>query len=148
MGLGGAVSVGVDIAPSVIPAGAAATITDIAAVFEEVSSQDPVTVAAALVVEGARGPLLPRAAVGTMPSMMVSMDRAGRIVVPKELRDLLDIGPHTDLELVVVGDGLRLTPARPVPRRVVEVDGWPVIEPGDRVSTDADVQRWRDADQR
>ncbi len=80
--------------------------------------------------------------------MMVSIDRAGRIVVPKEVRDLLDIGPHTELDLEVVGDGMRLTPARPATRRVVEVDGWPVIEAGDRVSTDADVQRWRDAEQR
>lgn len=81
--------------------------------------------------------------------MMVSIDRAGRIVVPKDVRDLLGLSPGAELTLEVVGDGLRLTPARPRPRRVVEVDGWPTIEPVDgRSSTDADVQRWRDADQR
>ena len=81
--------------------------------------------------------------------MMVSIDRAGRVVVPKDLRDLLGLRPGAELLLEVVGDGLRLTPARPQPRRVVEVDGWPVIEASpSRVMTDADVQRWRDADQR
>lgn len=31
-------------------------------------------------------------------------------------------------------------------RRVVVIDGWPVLEPApERRTTDADVQRWRDA---
>jgi AbrB family looped-hinge helix DNA binding protein len=81
--------------------------------------------------------------------MMVSIDRAGRVVIPKDVRDLLGIGPDARLVLDVVGDGLRLTPERPAGRRVVEVDGWPVIEAADdRVITDTDVRRWRDADQR
>jgi AbrB family looped-hinge helix DNA binding protein len=84
-----------------------------------------------------------------MASMMVSIDGAGRVVVPKGLRDALGLDAGAELEVEVVGDGLRLTPMRPRPRRVVEVDGWPVIEAGSgRVTTDADVQRWRDAGQR
>lgn len=83
-----------------------------------------------------------------MPSMMVSIDRAGRIVIPKEVRDRLDLGPDVAIELTVNGDAVVLRPVRPAGRRVIEIDGWPVIEPGDRLITDADVQHWRDADQR
>ncbi len=81
--------------------------------------------------------------------MMVSMDRAGRIVLPKEVRERLGLDANSELDLDVVGDGIRLTPRRPAGRRVVERDGWPVIEaPEGHVVTDADVQRWRHADQR
>ena len=81
--------------------------------------------------------------------MMTSIDRAGRVVIPKELRDRLERDVDTLLELVLERGSLRLTPVRPPGRRIVEVDGWPVIEAGggDRL-TDADVQRLRDADQR
>jgi AbrB family looped-hinge helix DNA binding protein len=80
--------------------------------------------------------------------MMVSIDRAGRVVIPKAIREQLGMGPRTRLSLEVVGGGVRLTPQRPPGRRVVEVDGWPVIEAApDHVVTDADVQGWRDADQ-
>lgn len=81
--------------------------------------------------------------------MMVSMDRAGRVVVPKDVRERLSLDEDTEFDLDVVGDGIRLTPRRSAGRRVVDVDGWPVIEAREgRVITDADVQRWRDADQR
>lgn len=84
-----------------------------------------------------------------MPSMMVNLDRAGRVVIPKEIRDRLAIEAETDLEVTTDGDGILLTPVRRRGRVVVEVDGWPVIEPAAGVTiTDADVQRWRDADQR
>jgi AbrB family looped-hinge helix DNA binding protein len=80
---------------------------------------------------------------------MVSIDRAGRIVVPKDLREVLGLNPGAELSIEIVGDGLRLTPLRPRPRRVIDVDGWPVIEAAaGRTTSDADVQRWRDADQR
>ena len=52
-------------------------------------------------------------------------------------------------EIEVVGDCIHLQPVRRRGRRVVMVDGWPVIERGDGpMLTDADVQRLRDADQR
>lgn len=81
--------------------------------------------------------------------MMVAIDRAGRIVVPKEVRDRLGLTPSSELEVSVEGDALVLTPARRPGRVVVEVDGWPVLAavPGEGV-TDADVQRWRDDGQR
>lgn len=84
-----------------------------------------------------------------MPAMMVSIDRAGRVVIPKELRDRFDIDADTPLELTVDGDGLRLTPLRVRGRAVIDDGGWPVIERSDNATiTDADVQRWRDGDQR
>jgi AbrB family looped-hinge helix DNA binding protein len=80
---------------------------------------------------------------------MVSIDRAGRIVIPKEIRDRLDIEPDDRFEVSIDGDGIRLSPPPAPSRRIVEVDGWPVIEAADgHVVTDADVQRWRDADRR
>mgnify|MGYP000867565193 CR=1 FL=1 len=84
-----------------------------------------------------------------MASMMVTIDRAGRVVIPKELRDRFSIGPETELDVTADGDGIRLTPARRPGRAVIDDDGWPVIERlAGIVVTDADVSRWRDGDQR
>ncbi len=81
--------------------------------------------------------------------MLVSIDRAGRVVIPKDVRDRLSLSGDSQLELSVEGDELRLAPVRTPGRRVVEIDGWPVVEavPGLHV-TDSDVQRWRDDVQR
>lgn len=76
---------------------------------------------------------------------MASLDKAGRVVIPKEARDQLGLAPDVQFEVTVTGDGLLLTPLRRPGRRIVEVDGWPVIEAVRGVTvTDADVQRWRD----
>lgn len=84
-----------------------------------------------------------------MPSMVVSIDRAGRIVIPKDIRERLSLDADAEVEIEIDGDAIRLVPVRPTGRRIVEVDGLPVIERGDgRSITDADVQRWRDADRR
>ncbi len=84
-----------------------------------------------------------------MVTMLVSIDRAGRVVIPKELRDRLAIGPDSELEVSVDADGIRLTPQRPPARMVVDDDGWPVLQRVTGITvTDADVHRWRDAEQR
>lgn len=81
--------------------------------------------------------------------MMASMDRAGRVVIPKEIRERLGLEVDVTFTIEMEGDSLRLTPARAARRRVVEIDGWPVLEPVPGLrTTDLDVQRWRDADQR
>lgn len=81
--------------------------------------------------------------------MVVSIDRAGRVVIPKDVRDRLGLDADSELEVEVEGDVIRMAPVRRRGRRVVEIDGWPVIERGDSPPiTDADVQRWRDGAQR
>jgi AbrB family looped-hinge helix DNA binding protein len=81
--------------------------------------------------------------------MMVSIDRAGRVVIPKELRDRLALVTDSELEVTCEADAIVIRPVRRAGRRIIEVDGWPVLEALDGASiTDADVQRWRDADQR
>lgn len=84
-----------------------------------------------------------------MVTMMVTMDRAGRVVIPKDARERLALAPDAELELTVRGDTIELAPVRRAGRVVSVVDGFPRIEaaPGIAV-TDADVQGWRDADQR
>lgn len=84
-----------------------------------------------------------------MPSMVVSIDRAGRVVIPKDIRERLSLDADAQMEIDVDGDSIRLVPIRTSGRRIVEIDGWPVIERGDAPSiTDADVMAWRDADRR
>lgn len=81
--------------------------------------------------------------------MMVVIDRAGRVVIPKEIRDRLSLGADAEVEITADGDEIRLRPLRHRGRVVVEVDGWPVLQRIEGYSvTDSDVQRWRDADQR
>lgn len=80
--------------------------------------------------------------------MLVTIDRAGRVVVPKDVRQGLGIESDSELELTVEGGTIRLTPRRRHRSLTVAADGWPVIEAGEMTITDTDVQRWRDADQR
>ena len=86
---------------------------------------------------------------GTLPSVMVTIDRAGRVVIPQEVRNRLALGANSELEIDVEGDVIRLTPIRPRTRSVVKVGSLLVLAPTPGTAvTDADVQRWRDADQR
>lgn len=77
--------------------------------------------------------------------MRVTVDRAGRVVIPKVLRVALGIGPETELELGVDGSGLRLEPVGPHERLVDEQDGLPLLAfvEGARL-TDDEVRRLRD----
>jgi AbrB family looped-hinge helix DNA binding protein len=81
--------------------------------------------------------------------MMVTMDRAGRVVIPKELRERLSLEADAELEIELDGGALRLVPVRVAPRALELEGGWPVFRAvGGHRLTDADVQRLRDADQR
>lgn len=43
-------------------------------------------------------------------AMNITIDRAGRIVVPKALRDRFSLHPGAELEVDAVADGIRLRP--------------------------------------
>lgn len=78
--------------------------------------------------------------------MQVTVDRVGRIVIPKPLRDALGIGPDARLEVTSDGGGIRLDPVAG-PDRVVTMgeDGLPILIEVEGVRlTDADVRRVRD----
>lgn len=82
-------------------------------------------------------------------TMLVTIDRAGRIVIPKDIRDRMSLAADAELEIAAEGDEIRLTPVRVRSRHVVEIDGWPVLTATDgHIVTDSDVVRWRDAEQR
>lgn len=81
--------------------------------------------------------------------MRVTMDRAGRVVLPKPLREQLGLDEGAQFEVVVEGWTVRLEPLLRPGRAVVDVDGWPVLveQPGVTL-TDDDVRSLREADRR
>jgi AbrB family looped-hinge helix DNA binding protein len=54
--------------------------------------------------------------------MSITIDRAGRIVVPKPLRDRFGLHPGTELEIEALADGLRLRALDTAPA-FIEKDG-------------------------
>lgn len=81
--------------------------------------------------------------------MIVSVDRVGRVVIPKALRTALGIGPDSELELIPDGAGLRLEPVNRRDRPVGERDGLPILGIVEHVTlTDDDVRWLRDDVQR
>ena len=81
--------------------------------------------------------------------MYVTVDRVGRLVIPKALRVALGITPDTPLELIPDGAGLRIEPVRRERRAIGTSDGLPLLGAVEgAVLTDADVRRLRDDIQR
>ena len=50
--------------------------------------------------------------------MIITIDRAGRLVVPKSLREQFNLTPGCDLEIEAVSDGIRLRRAAAEPALV------------------------------
>jgi AbrB family looped-hinge helix DNA binding protein len=81
--------------------------------------------------------------------MQTTIDRAGRIVIPKRIRDALGLWPETELEITVDGGGVRLEPVRRADRPVEERDGLPILGRVQHAHlTDAEVRQLRDDLQR
>ena len=72
--------------------------------------------------------------------MRVSIDSAGRVVVPKRLRDELGFSPATPLEIDVVDGHLELS-ARHEPAKLVEGPNGPMVAATGTPLTDEDVRR-------
>ena len=62
-------------------------------------------------------------------SVKTRIDRAGRLVIPKELRDRYGLEEGTEVEVIAVPDGITLVPARSE-RRLVRVGRVVAIETG------------------
>jgi AbrB family looped-hinge helix DNA binding protein len=72
--------------------------------------------------------------------MRVTIDRAGRVVVPKPLRDELGLSPNSPLEIEVVDGHLELS-ARHEPPAIVEGPNGPLVQATGTPISDEDVRR-------
>jgi AbrB family looped-hinge helix DNA binding protein len=77
--------------------------------------------------------------------MRTTIDKAGRLVIPKVLRDRLGLRPG---EVEVVADGAALRVEAVAGEGLEERDGRLVIPASGAALTDADVRALRDADQK
>lgn len=67
--------------------------------------------------------------------MSITIDRAGRLVIPKSIRDELNLVPGSELEIDTNGDEIRLR--LPVPKpRLVEKNGFLVFDAGEKLNID------------
>jgi AbrB family looped-hinge helix DNA binding protein len=72
--------------------------------------------------------------------MRVTIDRAGRVVVPKSLRDVLGLSPDTPLEIELVEDHLELS-ALHEPPAVIDGPHGPLVAATGVPISDEDVRR-------
>jgi AbrB family looped-hinge helix DNA binding protein len=81
--------------------------------------------------------------------MRVTIDRVGRVVIPKGVRDALGLVADAEVDLVLDGASIRLDPVAPSRRVLDGDDGMPVLEKIEGfVVTDDDVRLLRDELQR
>ncbi len=76
--------------------------------------------------------------------MQLSIDRAGRVVVPKRVRDELGFSPDTPLEAEVVDGRLELFASHP-PAKLAEGPNGPMVAATGTPVTDALVRRTLEA---
>lgn len=63
--------------------------------------------------------------------MRTTIDKAGRIVVPKRLRDALNMNPGTELEILAVDNRLEIEVPRPQATLIDGPDGLPLVDAPD-----------------
>jgi len=71
--------------------------------------------------------------------MIVTIDRAGRVVIPAPVRERLGLRPGTRLDLSVEDGGVRLSPAAPPPQLVTRhgrLVARPTVPPEDLPAVD------------
>ncbi len=71
--------------------------------------------------------------------MRTTIDKAGRVVIPAQLRGRADFGPGTELEVTVDDIGIRLVRVAPAPRLVRvgrRLVARPTAHPGTRTVVD------------
>ena len=77
--------------------------------------------------------------------MRVGVDKVGRIVIPKRMRDQLGIGADTELDVVFDGVAISLEPVVTHERIIDRRDGLPLLRAvPDGVLTDDVVRALRD----
>jgi len=72
------------------------------------------------------------------PILHLSIDRFGRIVLPKEIRDRFGVKPGTEFELEERGDAILLKPVQKM-AKIIDKGGWLVVETGGRPLTQEEV---------
>ena len=77
--------------------------------------------------------------------MRSTIDKAGRLVIPKALRDMLGLVPG-EVEVTTDGAGLHIEPL--AGDQLADEDGFLVIPAADSILSDDLVRTLRDADQR
>ena len=70
-------------------------------------------------------------------AMLLTMDKAGRLVVPKALREPMGLGDGGVVDISVYGQGLQIVPSGRT-ARLVQIDGQ-LIAKSDTAVTDEDV---------
>jgi AbrB family looped-hinge helix DNA binding protein len=78
--------------------------------------------------------------------MKATIDKAGRLVIPRQLRDAVGLAPGYRVEVLVDGGGIRVEPL--AAEGFVEEDGFLVIPAGGDALDDAAIRELRRADQR
>ena len=71
--------------------------------------------------------------------MQVTIDRAGRIVVPKSLRDALGLTPGTHLQMDLVGSHIEIS-SQASEAKIIEGPHGPVVAGTGKTITDEDVR--------
>ena len=80
--------------------------------------------------------------------MRSTIDGAGRLVIPKPMRDRLGLGPGDPVDVELTSDGVLITRAGLGSAVIDEVEGFPVVRTGgEPISTDA-LLALRDAERR